>query len=96
MPELDNKVVKCNDQAVGYGKLYNRSTKYLLTFNNPKDHGIDHEVIKKELFKLDPIYYCMSDEIGLEEHTPHIHVYVVFENARHFKKIKKVFLKLVK
>ena len=91
MPELDNKVVKCNDQAVGYGKLYNRSTKYLLTFNNPKDHGIDHEVIKKELFKLDPIYYCMSDEIGLEEHTPHTHVYVVFTNARHFNKIKKTF-----
>ena len=86
-----NKVNSLNVQGVGLPSLYERSTKYLLTFNNPDDNGVEREKLKADLLALNPIYFCMSDEIGLEEHTPHIHVYVVFENARHFKKIKKVF-----
>lgn len=89
---MPNEVNNYNvNQAVGYGNLYDRATKYLLTINNPLDHGMDHETIKKRLLELVPIYFCISDEIGAEEKTPHTHAYVVFKNARRFGKIKKAF-----
>lgn len=90
MPNI--KDITIDEQVVGYSeKVYERSSKYLLTINNPQEHGISHESIKLDLEKLKPIYYCLSDEIGEKEHTPHMHVYIVFEHARRFTRIKKTF-----
>lgn len=90
MPKYKDLIV--NGQGAGYSeKHYDRSTKYLLTINNPIEHGISHESIKLDIEKLKPIYYCLSDEIGGKTHTHHMHVYMTFENGRRIKRIKKTF-----
>ena len=50
--------------------------KWQLTINNPQDKGLDHDAIKLALDDLRSLdYYCMADEIGLETHTPHTHLF---------------------
>lgn len=72
--------------------LPDRSIAYLLTFNNPDKHGVSHDSIKEVLSKGAMIrYWCMSDEIGAEEHTLHIHLYIYFENSMRFSTLKKRF-----
>lgn len=68
------------------------SRKYLLTFNNPADHGYTHERIKT-ILEMFPgrQYWCMCDEVGLETHTPHTHLFVVFRNGVMFETIHKRF-----
>lgn len=91
MPDI-NREYEIDEQAVGCSdRDFERSTKYLLTINNPLDHGITRESLRNDLLRLSPIYFCISDEIGGETHTPHVHVYVVFENARRWQRIKKTF-----
>lgn len=69
-----------------------KSKKYQLTINNPIDHGYTHDQIKTILSQLgENLYYCMADEIGLETQTPHTHIYLHFDNARSFKRIKNLF-----
>lgn len=71
--------------------MTNKSKKYLLTINNPADHGYDRETIISICDQLQPLYYCFSDEVGLEENTPHSHVFIIFKNARSFNTIKDSF-----
>lgn len=67
------------------------SRKYLLTINNPLDHGFTHETIKRLLSEFAGIiYWCMCDEIG-EEGTPHTHIYMVFKNAVMFNTVQRKF-----
>ena len=55
--------------------------KYLLTINNPLDHGYSHERLQAILTEFPGLrYWCMCDEVG-EQGTPHTHVYVVFKNS---------------
>lgn len=68
-----------------------RKTKYLLTINNPEEHGLDRTTLITKCRELDPRYFCMSDEIGLEEKTPHTHIFIIFYNPRSFNTIKKTF-----
>lgn len=68
-----------------------RSRKYQLTLNNPLEHGYSHQHIKECMEEIKYIYFCMSDEIGAEEQTPHTHLYFVCENAIHFDRVKKLF-----
>lgn len=66
--------------------------KFLLTINNPLEHGFTHEEIKNQLNKFKSlVYWCMGDEIGHEEHTPHTHVYIQTENGVRFETVKKRF-----
>lgn len=53
------------------------SRKWQLTFNNPQEHGWTHEKIREVLrtFKI-MCYWCMADEIGAGEHTPHTHLFI--------------------
>ena len=70
----------------------NRSRKCLLTFNNPIEHGYTHEHIRKLLEETKQcIYWCMSDEIGLETKTFHTHVYIACSSAVRFSVLKKRF-----
>ena len=67
------------------------SRKYLLTINNPLDHGFSHDRIKTILSQFPGmLYWCMCDEVG-EQGTPHTHVYVVFKNSVMFDTMHKRF-----
>ncbi len=69
-----------------------RSRKFLVTINNPAEHDFTHDKIKETLEKFKSItYWCMADEQGLEEKTPHTHLYIHFTNASRFSTIKKAF-----
>ena len=50
-----------------------QSRKYLITINNPQKHDLGHDEIKKRLLLSNPIYFCLTDEIG-ENGTYHTHV----------------------
>ena len=53
------------------------SRKWQLTFNNPLEHGWTHEHIREVLRTFKTIcYWCMSDEKGTEEETPHTHLFI--------------------
>ncbi|MCI9114275.1 MAG: replication protein, partial [Oscillibacter sp.] len=48
------------------------SRKWQLTFNNPEEHGWTHDKIREVLRSFKTMaYWCMADEIGAEEKTPH-------------------------
>lgn len=69
-----------------------RSRKWLLTINNPEDKGINHAIINQTIQTFNSvIYYCMADEIGLEDNTPHTHIYIHCKNAMRFSTIKNSF-----
>ena len=67
-----------------------QSRKYLLTINNPKEHGLTHVEIKKRLLLSNPRYFCMTDEIG-ENGTYHTHVFSYFHSPIRWSTIKKRF-----
>ena len=66
--------------------------KWLLTLNNPKEKAIDHQKIKDQL-DLFPslLYWCMADEKGAAEHTPHAHIFFALEHPTRFSTIKRRF-----
>lgn len=67
-----------------------QSRKYLGTINNAQEKGITHDVIHTHLSSLSGMrYLCTSDEVGVNEHTPHTHFFVVYENAKLFSTMKK-------
>lgn len=70
--------------------------KWQITINNPLDKGYTHLYILEQLEKLMPknqedIYYCFSDEIGLEEKTPHTHIFIWRKMPIRFSTIKNLF-----
>lgn len=73
-------------------KQDNQARKYQLTINNPAKHGCDHDNIKAALAGLkSTVYFCMADEVGEKEHTPHTHVYVAFSSPVRFSTLRKAF-----
>lgn len=68
-----------------------RHRKYLLTINNPGEDW-SHDKILAVLDTLQLKYWCMADEVGLEEGTPHTHVFLVAKtSAIRFSTIKALF-----
>ncbi len=68
-----------------------RSRKWLLTINNPLDHGLDHASITAVLGKFKAVkYWCMCDEVG-NNGTYHTHLLLYGENAIKFDVVKKKF-----
>ena len=67
---------------------------FLLTINNPADHGYHHQRIKEILITHFTTlrYFCLADEIG-EQGTYHTHIYVVFSSRVRFKTVHKHFEK---
>ena len=66
--------------------------KWQLTFNNPVEKGYNHERIIEELEKLkSAVYWCMADEVGTEEETPHTHLFIAFSSAVRFSTLKNLF-----
>lgn len=72
-------------------KKNTQARKYQLTINNPKEKGLDHDSLQKSLLSLKSLrYFCMSDEIG-ENKTYHVHMFVIFSNAKLFSTLKNRF-----
>lgn len=68
-----------------------RHRKYQLTINNP-GKAWTHEKIREALEKLNLKYWCMADEVGLQEQTPHTHIYFVTNiSAVRFSTVKSLF-----
>jgi len=68
-----------------------RHRKFLLTLNNPGEEW-SHEKIKAALETLQLRYWCCSDELGLQEQTPHTHVFFVAQtSAIRFSTVKNLF-----
>lgn len=69
-----------------------QSRKWQLTINNPQDKGLDHDALKKALEEFKSlVYWCMADEIGLDTHTPHTHLFMVLKSPAKFSTVKKRF-----
>lgn len=67
-----------------------RSRKYLLTINNPTEHGFTHDYILEIMQKLNWHYFCLCDEIGAEG-TYHSHLFIAFTNGVSFDRVKSLF-----
>ncbi len=69
-----------------------QSRKWQLTINNPQEKGLDHDHIKQILGQFKScVYFCMSDEVGLETQTPHTHLFIALRNSTRFSRIKRLF-----
>lgn len=68
-----------------------QSRKWQVTLNNPSDRNLTHEAIKTKIQGIKSIkYYCLADEIGLETHTPHTHIFIYCSRLR-FSTLKRMF-----
>lgn len=66
--------------------------KWQITINNPQDKGLDHDAISWLWMICGSLdYYCMADEVGLETHTPHTHLFIVCRSPVTFSRLKKLF-----
>lgn len=55
----------------------------MLTVNNPEEKGLTIDnCLEKALSLKGLIYACVSMEIGAKEHTPHIHMFVLYKNPK--------------
>ncbi|MCM1528240.1 MAG: replication protein, partial [Clostridium sp.] len=73
-------------------KMPDKTRRWALTFNDPIPKGWTHETIKLSISHYsNVIYWCMSDETGLESNLFHTHLYIVFQNPISWKSIDKVF-----
>ena len=73
-------------------KAVAKARKWQITINNPLEHNMSHEEIKKILNTLPSLtYWCMADEIGLKAKTPHTHIYFCLKNAIRFTTLKNKF-----
>lgn len=69
-----------------------QARKYQLTLNNPADKGYTRVLIKEKLSAFQSaIYWCMGDEIGLDEQTLHTHIFIAFSAPVRFSTIKNAF-----
>ena len=64
-----------------------RLRKVLLTWNNPPPRNDIKSII--DMFETD--YYCLCDEIGAENGTPHTHIFIIFSGQVRFSTIQKRF-----
>jgi hypothetical protein len=72
-----------------------QSRKWLYTFNNPAEHGYTHERIKEALLGVTSlVYWCMADEQGVAENTPHTHLYAHFQNPKLESTMRNIFPKV--
>ena len=68
-----------------------QARKWLLTFNNPADHGFEQPAIVERLEKFTSVlYWCMCDEIG-SEGTYHTHLYIAFKTPRNHTVLENAF-----
>lgn len=60
-----------------------QSRKFLGTLNNPTEWGYDADKVIRLLSELAGCrYIAIAEEIGAQEHTPHLHIFVVYKNPK--------------
>lgn len=60
-----------------------QSRKFLGTLNNPTEWGYDQDKVIRLLSELAGCHYiAIAEEIGVLEHTPHMHFFVVYRNPK--------------
>ena len=70
-----------------------QSRKWQITVNFKNRKQIDHSELKQKLSAIRSIqYYCMADEIGLTEKTPHMHIFIACSSPVRFSTIKRHFV----
>ena len=67
-----------------------QSRKWLLTINNPLDHGMTRDEVIDRAQKFNPDYVCLADEIGASG-TYHTHVYLYSSSPMRFGTVKRRF-----
>lgn len=69
------------------------SRKWLITINNPLEHGYTHDEIVSCLSSLrgSSLYWCLCDEIGDECETLHTHVFLFRSGAFTWQQIDSLF-----
>lgn len=74
-------------------KVKEQSRKWLLTINNPVEHGFSHEEIKKKLSMIENLdYWVMCDEIGGQTKCYHTHLFIYRKkSAMKFSFMKQLF-----
>ena len=78
-------------QEINKSKPKGQFRKYLLTLNNPEEKGYSPQTVIDKLTSLSSCHYaCVALEIGLKELTPHLHAFVVYENAKAFSTMKNL------
>lgn len=66
--------------------------KWMITQNNPAKHEVSMDYIVEKLTSSKRfVYLCASEEIGLQEETPHFHVFVCFNNVVKMSTLKRWF-----
>jgi len=69
-----------------------QSRKWLVTINNFLEHGYTREILRERITALKSlVYFCASEEIGLESKTHHIHIFIAFSSGVRFSTMKNVF-----
>ena len=64
--------------------------KVQITINNAEKYGLTHSEIIKQVMRFNPVYCCLSDEIG-PEGTPHTHVFFCCASPFRFDTVKRRF-----
>ena len=59
------------------------SRKWMVTINNPEEHGYTHDKIIEIMSKVRgaSLYWCMCDEEGDECETRHTHIFIYRNGA---------------
>jgi len=72
-----------------------QSRKWIITINNPLEHGFSHDEIRNCLQSIrgKSLYWCMCDEEGDECETLHTHIFLYRSSAFTAAQIEKLFPK---
>ena len=73
-----------------------QSRKWMVTINNPQEHGYDHDRIKEIMSKVrgNSLYWCMCDEEGDECVTLHTHIFIYRSSPFTARQIDNLFPKM--
>lgn len=73
-----------------------QSRKWMVTINNPLEHGFDHDAIKAIMAKVRGVslFWCMCDEEGDECETLHTHIFIYRSSPFTARQIDNLFPKM--
>ena len=73
-----------------------QSRKWMVTINNPLEHGWTHDAIRQVLSKVRgaSFYWCMCDEEGDESETRHTHIFLYRASPFTARQIDNLFPKM--
>lgn len=94
MKILEGVIVIAGEKNKGVSVKDTQARKYQITINHPleAEPPFTHERIKDEISQITSVvYWCMCDEIGAENGTPHSHVFLQCASPVRFSTIQRRF-----